>query len=228
LPRNTPFPTLQSTKDKVRVDGKTYYAHVVTAKQTLFSISKAYGVDVTDIYEANENLDLEHQGLKIGQVILIPTQKQKVTFASDAPKAETTTVKKEEPVTTTETTEQEEEASSDSRALFPKFKDFKNKVLGIKDSTKTASTEYIKDIPDVINVALLMPFNTGNKADEKVPRISTPVPLSPPGTLAAKARKINIDALDITVSNPEGKKVIEAADIIIGPISPDGTPECPK
>ena len=42
------------SKDKVRGrDGKVYLSHVVRERQTLFSIAKAYGVSVNDIYDAN-------------------------------------------------------------------------------------------------------------------------------------------------------------------------------
>ena len=67
-------PQVKISQDKVRVNGKSYYAHVVTEKQTLYSISKAYNVSLQDIYDANKNLDLENAGLKTGQVIFIPTQ----------------------------------------------------------------------------------------------------------------------------------------------------------
>ena len=65
-------PEIEISKDKVLVDGKPFFAHVVTPKQTLFSISKAYGVSVRDIIDANRKLDLENRGLKIGDVLLIP------------------------------------------------------------------------------------------------------------------------------------------------------------
>ncbi len=67
-------PEVKISQDKVRVNGKSYYAHVVTEKQTLYSISKAYNVSLQDIYDSNRNLDLENAGLKVGQVIFIPTQ----------------------------------------------------------------------------------------------------------------------------------------------------------
>lgn len=59
--------------DKVRgSDGKVYYSHVVREKQTLFSIAKAYGVTVDDIYNANKDLDIKKNGLKKGDIINIP------------------------------------------------------------------------------------------------------------------------------------------------------------
>ena len=61
------------SKEKVRSsDGKVYYSHVVLERQTLFSISKAYGVTVEDIYQANPTLNLQTEGLKKNAIILIP------------------------------------------------------------------------------------------------------------------------------------------------------------
>ena len=47
---NTP---VEISKEKVKVDGKVCYSHVVLEKQTLYSISKAYGVSIADIYRFN-------------------------------------------------------------------------------------------------------------------------------------------------------------------------------
>lgn len=63
-------PTVSISKEKIRVDGKTYYSHIVLEKQTLYSISKAYGVTIEQIYEANANL--RETGLKKNSIILIP------------------------------------------------------------------------------------------------------------------------------------------------------------
>ncbi len=60
------------SKEKVRNNGKLYYSHVVLAKQTLFSISKAYNVSIQDIYDSNPALNLEEEGLKTYQILLIP------------------------------------------------------------------------------------------------------------------------------------------------------------
>ena len=60
------------SRDRVRKDGKLFYSHVVLERQTLFSISKAYGVTIQDIYDANPTLNLEKEGLKTYQILLIP------------------------------------------------------------------------------------------------------------------------------------------------------------
>ena len=61
------------SKEKTRNEaGELCYSHVVLERQTLFSISKAYGVSIQDIYDANKTLNLETEGLKKNQIILIP------------------------------------------------------------------------------------------------------------------------------------------------------------
>ena len=66
-------PPVSISKDRVRgSDGKVYYSHVVLERQTLFSISKAYGVTVDEIYEANPAANLKTEGLKKNSIILIP------------------------------------------------------------------------------------------------------------------------------------------------------------
>lgn len=65
-------PGVTVSKEKVRSEGKVYYSHIVQEKQTLFSITKAYNVPIEEIYAANRALHLETEGLKAGQILLIP------------------------------------------------------------------------------------------------------------------------------------------------------------
>ena len=65
----TPTPVTVS-KEKVKLNGKIYLSHVVLERQTLFGISKAYGVSVDEIYEANPAL--RETGLQKNAIILIP------------------------------------------------------------------------------------------------------------------------------------------------------------
>lgn len=60
------------SKEKVRIGGKVCYSHIVLEKQTLYSISKAYGVSIEDIYRFNPSL--AETGLKKNSIILIPSQ----------------------------------------------------------------------------------------------------------------------------------------------------------
>ena len=63
------------TTEKVKLNGKLYYAHLVLERQTLFSIAKAYNVTEQDLYEANPNL--RETGLRKDSVLLIPVTEQK-------------------------------------------------------------------------------------------------------------------------------------------------------
>lgn len=49
-----------------------YIVHIVKKKETLYSISRKYGVSLNDLYKANKNLTT---AIKIGQRILIPKKK---------------------------------------------------------------------------------------------------------------------------------------------------------
>ena len=84
------------SKDKVRENGKLYYSHVVLERQTLFSIAKAYGVSIQDIYDANPTLKLETEGLKTYQILHIP-------YVENAPGAEETAPAQAAPSTTVST-----------------------------------------------------------------------------------------------------------------------------
>jgi len=60
---------VQISKNKVMIQGKVYYVHIVKDGETLFSISQAYGIPQIDI--AKENPDL-YWGLQAGQAVKIP------------------------------------------------------------------------------------------------------------------------------------------------------------
>jgi len=75
-------PAVSVSKEKVKNNGKTYYSHIVLERQTLYSISKAYGVSVEEIYEANPKYDLQHEGLKKDQIILIPVKEDDAAVVS--------------------------------------------------------------------------------------------------------------------------------------------------
>lgn len=64
-------PPVAISKEKVKIDGKVFYSHIVVEKQTLFSISKAYNVSIDDIYRFNPSL--KETGLKKNAIILIPS-----------------------------------------------------------------------------------------------------------------------------------------------------------
>ena len=61
---------VEISQEKIKVDGKVCYSHVVLEKQTLYSISKAYGVTIDDIYKYNPST--KENGLKKNSIIIIP------------------------------------------------------------------------------------------------------------------------------------------------------------
>lgn len=63
---------VEISKEKVKIDGKVCYSHVVLEKQTLFSICKAYEVSAEDIYQYNPSL--KENGLKKNSIIIIPSK----------------------------------------------------------------------------------------------------------------------------------------------------------
>ncbi len=64
----TPTP-VEISKEKVNIKGSYYYVHKVLAGQTLYSISKVYGVSLETLIGVNPDLS---QGLKGGTLIYIP------------------------------------------------------------------------------------------------------------------------------------------------------------
>ena len=74
----TPVPVTIS-KEKVRMDGKVYYSHIVLERQTLYSICKAYNVTMEQIYEVNPSV--KEEGLKKNAIILIPATGEKGQIA---------------------------------------------------------------------------------------------------------------------------------------------------
>lgn len=61
---------VEISKEKINIRGDMFYAHKVLKGHTLYSISKAYGVDITDIQAANPAL--QQDGLKAGMLLYIP------------------------------------------------------------------------------------------------------------------------------------------------------------
>lgn len=228
-------PEITISKDKVRVDGKSYYAHVVMAKQTLYSIARVYGVSVQDIYDANRNLNLETNGLKAGQVLLIPVSATQPKQPAEAaqPVAEAAQPVAEpvvapvpqkpveaaqpaaEPVAEPvhESVEAPQTAEQDGRTLFPKLRELLETLSGEPGEDST----FVADIPEVIKVSLLLPFGAGKAADGKSVDFYSGALLAA-RDLGNKGIKLEINAFDIA-GDKLAYFMIDGADIILGPIS---------
>jgi len=62
---------IKKSTDKVMIDGKVYYIHVVREGHTLYSISKVYGISQKEISRENPTVIF---GLRVGQALKIPAE----------------------------------------------------------------------------------------------------------------------------------------------------------
>ena len=112
-------PKVVISKEKVRSGGKIYYAHIVQERQTLYSISKAYMVSVEEINDANPFLNLESEGLKKGQILLVPYDEVKakeIASREQAEKDEATKNKASQEAAAKEKAELEKEKAAQEKA----------------------------------------------------------------------------------------------------------------
>ena len=98
----TPVPVTVST-NKLKVDGKLCYSHIVLERQTLYSICKAYNVTAEDLYKYNPGL--KENGLKKNGILIIPAVSTEASAAQEQPKKDTVVIqapapKKAEPAPT--------------------------------------------------------------------------------------------------------------------------------
>ncbi|MDR1545001.1 MAG: LysM peptidoglycan-binding domain-containing protein [Prevotellaceae bacterium] len=75
-----PIKNSEQNSDNKQSNGVTIIDHKVIAKQTLWAISKMYGVPQQQILELNPNLDIVK--IKIGQIIRVPVLDNKQTAAN--------------------------------------------------------------------------------------------------------------------------------------------------
>lgn len=75
----------KTSTEKVKVGDNLYYAHTVRKKETLYSLSKAYNVDIEEIVKHNRAAE---SGLKAGTILYIPAQKTNAAVQESAPAQE--------------------------------------------------------------------------------------------------------------------------------------------
>ncbi|MBR0175493.1 MAG: LysM peptidoglycan-binding domain-containing protein [Bacteroidales bacterium] len=234
-------PEVKISQDKVRVNGKSFYAHVVTEKQTLYSISKAYNVSLQDIFDSNKNLDLENAGLKAGQVIFIPTQPSAPADNSTAPadtKPGSSTGSsamdrwlfpgnnRMKPVTEGETVSSasqsdpfRENAPETVSPSVPNLQQPDSLKVQIDSLTTAADSldAFVLDIPERISAALLLPFTSSKHSDNTVDFYSGL--LLAARDLGKSGIQIDIDAIDVRDSSSITSSRLADYDIVFGPIT---------
>ena len=160
--------------------------HTVEAKETIYGISKQYGISQEDLYKANPLL--EKNGLKIGDVIIIPSEQKSETINT--------------PVSTTTTPEKFEDENFIYITVKPKESIYQiTKTYNVSESTlKSLNPKQLEN---------------GLKAGDviRIPKTksSKPTPVSTPEgsyliekgeTLYSLSKKLEISVDDLYAENP--------------------------
>lgn len=75
-------PDVVVSKEKANIGGKIFFVHKVLPKQTLYSISKAYGITEAELVAANPDCK---EGLKAGSILFVPVTGENAGAAAVKP-----------------------------------------------------------------------------------------------------------------------------------------------
>lgn len=148
------------SKEKVKLNGKVYLSHVVLERQTLYGISKAYGVSEEELYEANPSL--RETGLQKNAILLIP-------YRDNAAEAKESTPQNRQDGYTEHTVKWYEDIEDIARRYGVSVKDIME-LNGLK--SKKLSTRQVLKIP-VKNTVLT---SGETEAEETVTAVEAPAP----------------------------------------------------
>lgn len=169
-------PPVTVSKERIKVNGRLCYSHVVLEKQTLFSISKAYGVSIEDIYKYNP--DVKKNGLKKNSIIVIPAAEELEKPSKAAKKVRNEESKvKDETVRTTVAEKPKEEISSvttEENAENEPEKKVEPKIHTVKwyETIETIAAKYGVEVQDIMKA-------NGLKDKELKSRQKLVIPSSP-------------------------------------------------
>jgi len=218
------------SKEKVKLDGKIYYSHVVLEKQTLYGISKAYDVSIEDIYAANESIQLRESGLKKNSIILIPINDKSNGKKGKKNKEETTvtptqveieeTQKPDEIVIPENETEVQQQIDTEVVESVPSDEEI------IVEPADTTEAEPILTFEPKSNVGVLMmlPLKAASGRGS-----SGYMDFYSGALLAARDKgnqgiNVNLTIFDVANGVPAlSQAEYEAADVVIGPVFHDNT-----
>ena len=214
------------SRSQVTMNGKTYYAHIVLARQTIYGITKAYGVTEEDLYAANPMM--AEEGLKSGTVIYIP-----VVSEHKAETSKPVTVK-EKPAVKEEKPKKEEKPAVKEVKEKPAPKEQKPVVMDTKpaptpnaDGFIEHTVKWFEDIYDVAKTygvtaqeimaanglkssriskrqTLLIPAT--DKAREslqkKLPPVTAPEPVEEKPATVEPVREVPVQEIPVQTENP--------------------------
>ncbi len=214
-PTVSPMPTVK--KETVMVaasrESSTYITHTVQPKETLYGISKKYGVTINSLNELNPEIS---NGLKIGQVIKVPIRPEplpQVQPTKPIPQKSATTANK---------------APSTSAPIVPiKTSAVPLTTPSINAPNSSKTIEILKPTDMVVNVTVLMPFmlNQSNKQDRTIDKFVEFYEgvLLGIQTLKEEGLSVELATYDIEKSEEKVKKLLESnpniqkSNLIIGP-----------
>mgnify|MGYP002625866230 CR=1 FL=1 len=184
------------SKEKVRLNGKVYYSHVVLEKQTLFSVAKAYGVTMQDIIKANPALDLGNNGLKKNQIVLIPAELVNTAAEPEEQKAEEIDDRLPSPIKVKEESPAGEETAG---SAIPEKMGNKDYFIHI--------VKWYEDLSDIakkygMSEETIMRYN-GMKSSKVKKKMRLKIPYRPDETVTAKEPE--------EVSGPDGQPDVPVA-----------------
>ncbi|MBP5488821.1 MAG: LysM peptidoglycan-binding domain-containing protein [Bacteroidales bacterium] len=217
----TPVPVKVST-DMVRKGDHLFYAHVVVARQTLYSIGKAYGVSTLDIIDANPKLDLHNKPIHPGDVLLIPVRIADLKAPEPEP-SDTLAA----PVDSLTAPVDSVPAPSDTLApvdtLAPADTLAPLDSLAMPvDSIPAGPVRpaFVYDYVDRIHVALLLPLAADAAPNQYYMNFYFGALLAA-RDLGAEDIEVDLTVIDVSSAKDFGRvgKVLEQSDVIIGPVS---------
>ena len=222
-----PQPVTRTT-DMVRRGDYLYYAHVVVARQTLYSIAKAYGVSTLDIIDANPKLDLRNKPIHPGDILLIPVRIPDL----EAPAAPKDTISA--PNGGSEGQTAPFDSVSAPIAAPDSLSAPKDSVLAPADTLAApidslatpADTlgpvrpTFIYDYVDKVHVALLLPLAADSGANQYYMNFYFGALLAA-RDLGEEGVDMDITVLDMNSGKDFAKvgRTLEQSDVIIGPVS---------
>lgn len=214
------------SKEKVRIDGRLYYSHVVLERQTLFGISKAYEVSIEDIFEANESIGLRENGLKKNSIILVPVPDKKPAKEQKGRKKDRT----DDEVILPDGFEVAADVPDSTSAVISVAEVLQPlDTLPVADSVSVVADSVSVEVDTVlrpcpksdVGVLLLLPIGAGGGRGSRNYLDFYSGALLAARSLADEGISINLSVKDVNESLPEiTGEVCDSNDVIIGPVSP--------
>ncbi len=211
-----PVPVTVS-KEKVKLDGKVYYSHVVLERQTLYGISKAYNVTIEDLYKANESIGLRENGLKKNSIILIP-------FNNEVKPAERKNTRRREAEAVKDSIEQHQTVRKDYIEDFGEV-DVQTEeaepqpAAEIPADSLAAATPEMPEPRSEVNMILMLPLKAASGRGT-----SGYMDFYSGAILAARAKglqgiNVNLSVFDVAEALPElDEDLLRKTDVVIGPV----------